>query len=555
MNKFHIGISIFTLLLLAQMAWAAEKFTYTSTDNITFTVTADGLSGIQIGDRQIAQGNWTAQNLEEQLGVGKSKVVAGPLLEKSLQVVDDAHARVVQRQKDLLTTYDYTFANEDVTIKARVENNNSKEDLEVLSFGNLNFSFNSPPHGIMTIGQHPGYRVFHPGFDNRIGGSYATDDSYGVGVSPWKSGWTHTMIKWLGYYWDNARGWCTKNEMGLQYSCQKSVPALGAQTFYLKLCVSVNCDWKHLLEPYKEHYLATFGPLQYTPDHRLMSQSGPASPGGEWVKPGNPLGFHDSRRIDLPDGMQQFAKWNTENLKAAHGLGMIMWAHSGYHKTGQMYRTDFDVLPTQVAQTWPILQKAFDDAGLRFGVATRPGEFTSRFGYEQEITMRFDGLDPTQREMHWKRFKAMIDKGCTVFYVDTFGNDLEDAIAMKYYREKMGPNILTYTEYVTDAILPNSGAYTEIHYGSGKGENASFYFYWYDNHQWEVFHWLQPELVTFCMSRIYPFPEGVTAADMYRWLLKNHFTYAEQDWMVGGIAKEFQPLQDEYVDGKGRWIK
>jgi hypothetical protein len=534
---------------------AAERFTYAGPGHLIYTVTADGLAAITLGDRQIARGSWVAQNLEEGLGVGASKLVAGPLLAKSLAVVDAAHARVVHVQQHLTTTYDYRFAGEDVTIQARVENTHPAETQHVLSFGNLTFTFATPPRGIMPVGQHRGFRVFHPGFDNRIGGSYATDGQYGVGVSPWKTGWTHTMCKWLGFSWDGTRGWCAKNDMALQYSCEKPVAPLGAESFYLKLRVSTTCDWQHLLAPYKAHYLATFGPQQYTPDHRLLSQSSVASPGGEWITPGNPLGFQQHRRIDLPEGMKQFATGNLNALKAANGSGMILWAHSGFHPTGNMYRTDPDVLPAEIEKSWPLLQQAFAADGRRLGVCTRPGEITTRWRPGTEITLRFDGHDPAQREMHWRRLKAMIDRGCTVFYIDTFGNDLEDAVAMQYYRAQMGPEILTYSEYVTDVILPYTGAYTEIHYGGGKGEAATFYLYWYSNHQWEIFHWLQPEVNTFCLSRINSFPEGVTSAHLYRWLLKNHFTYAEQDWRVGGMAKEFQPIQAEYVDAQGRWIK
>ena len=44
--------------------------------------------------------------------------------------------------------------------------------------------------------QAHGLGLCHPSFWSKIGGSYAADGTPGVGISPWKTGWTRTLILW-----------------------------------------------------------------------------------------------------------------------------------------------------------------------------------------------------------------------------------------------------------------------------------------------------------------------------------------------------------------------
>ena len=57
----------------------------------------------------------------------------------------------------------------------------------------LKFTFDRPPTGLMqvqhiTYFQAHGVGLCHPGHWSQIGGSYATDDTIGVGLSPWRTG-------------------------------------------------------------------------------------------------------------------------------------------------------------------------------------------------------------------------------------------------------------------------------------------------------------------------------------------------------------------------------
>ena len=75
----------------------------------------------------------------------------------------------------------------------------------------------------------------------------------------------------------------------------------------MKLRVSPDRDWKHLLAPYREHFLATFGPVRYKADNRWIAT--------DYLnrKPGKPSaatirlhGFHPAgpRRVDRARGVE-----------------------------------------------------------------------------------------------------------------------------------------------------------------------------------------------------------------------------------------------------------
>ena len=97
--------------------------------------------------------------------------------------------------------FDYTFDGEDTIVSARVENNHHTADMNVTGFSGLEFTFSHVPEGLMQE-QHTSYfqahgiSLLHPSRYCPIGGSYARDDSIGIGISPWRTGLARTLILW-----------------------------------------------------------------------------------------------------------------------------------------------------------------------------------------------------------------------------------------------------------------------------------------------------------------------------------------------------------------------
>jgi hypothetical protein len=520
--------------LAASTATADTSFVYKAPSGFSFTITPDGLTAIDLDGKTIAAGKWRTNSPGKSFG-------AGDILAQSMRVTSPTSVRVWQQQQYVTTTFDYIFDGEDLTIKARVENSHLTQTIGIAIFGTLVFTFEHGPTGHMMTGRSPDdISAMHPSHANKIGGSYSIDKGvYGVGMTPINTGFTRAFLCWSGQ---------KSPDRSFRYSAQKAIPPGGADTFWMKMRLSKNTDWHHLLQPYKDHFLATYGPLRYKPDHRFFSQGvlGDES----WRKEGNPLGVQPDRRVDLPQGMKSYCEAQVKRLKLANGQGTLLWAYQGADPRGAMYRTDFDVIPPAVLANFPIGRKIFKDAGMHFGLTARPGEFTYRGTWVHDYTSGIDPADKAYLDTYVRRFKNAIDLGATAFYTDSYGNSLEHAESMKYYRDKIGPNIQTFAEMHCDAMAPNSGFYTEVHYKGGDDPEKAYTLAWIDTNFIDICRWLVGDVGSVVGIRETGPPE---AENVYHWLYRHHLTPLVADWNYGMKEEALGKLQAEYVDEKGNW--
>jgi len=497
-------------LALAAAAWAAMggaaraaqpaqgEFVHQTSAKVAYRVTADGLASITHDRRSIATGSWSVFNAENWFKDGGSgKVQTGKITRKAVAAIAPGHARVVHERGDVTCTTDYRFDGEDVLISARVENRHPSQPLNIVGFSGLTFHFARPPTGVMPV-QHISYfRAHgvgrcHPGSWSRIGGTYGDDGTVGVGTSPWATGITRTLTLWDYDDWSQGRRENVPRRR-LMYFVVSPVPPRGAATFDFRLRISVNRDWKHLLAPYREHFVKTFGPVQYTSDHRWIATDY-LNHSQAAVSPANPYGFHGAhRRIDTDAGAAAFCDKHIAGLKKADGQGVIVWGQGGDDPRGGMYRPDFDVMPPPVEARWPAIAKRLADAGMKLGVCTRPRHMAVRQDWTRDQIIDINPDDDGHRKMIWRRFDTMIKKGCSLFYLDSFGSSFEDVKLMRFLRRKMGPDILTFAEHQCDAILPYSGGYSETSFSLGsKGAPAPHYRLWSGVENWKIYQFLAP---------------------------------------------------------------
>jgi hypothetical protein len=485
--------------LTAVIAAEPANLIYRTDSEVTFEVTSNGLARITFQGRPLAAGEWSAFNAESWFSRGASNgpVRARQFQERTLEVLSRTHAVVRQRKDDLLCVFDYTFAGEDLTISARVENQHQDAPLEVTGFSGLTFAFDRPPTGLFqamhpTYSQAHGIEVCHPSSQTPIGGSWSADDQVGVGFSPWKTGLERTLIL-LDY-----GSWETDKRdhdpvRKLLYFCPAPIPPRGARTFDLRIRVSPNRAWQHLLEPYREHFQNTFGPGRYQADPRWIATDY-LNASQQAISPSNPYGFQGAhRRIDTAEGARAFCDLIIPAIQTNDGQGLIVWGQGGDDPRGGMYRPDFDVLPPEVEAQWTnIIAPRFQAAGVRLGVATRPRDLAVKLDWNQDQIININPDDPGHREMLWRRFDSMMKKGCTLFYLDSFGDSLEDVKLMRWLREKLGPGVRTYCEHQCDAIVPFSRGYSETTLQAEPQDNPPHYRVWSGVGQWEVYRWLCP---------------------------------------------------------------
>jgi hypothetical protein len=548
-------------LILAALALcpqtAGDAFAYKTPRGAEFIVTADGLSSIRIGGRELAKGNWSGWNAEGWFKDGGSgKVRTQKILEKTLEKAGPDRARVRHVREDADFLFEYAFAGEDLTVSGRVENRHASEPLNVTGFSGLEFLFDRVPEGLMYV-QHISYfqahgvGLCHPGPWARIGGSWAADNTAGVGLSPWKTGLNRTLILWDYADWNPDKREKLPRRRPLCFAVG-AVPPRGARTFDFRFRVSPDRGWKHLMEPYRQHFQETFGPLRYKPDYRWIATDYLNHSQGAISKE-NPYGFHGGpRRIDTPEGAKAFCDTVIPVLKENGGQGVIVWGQGGDDPRGAMYRPDFDILPPEVEAQWGTIQSRFKEANLRLGVCTRPRDVAVRLDWKQDQVIDINPDDPGHRAMIWKRFEIMIKKGCTHFYLDSFGNSFEDVKLMAFLREKMGPDILTYGEHQCDAIAPYSGGYSETTLDAEKPGREPSYGIWSGLDNWEVYRWLAPGAQL--ASRLYQVkgkpPETVESPE--RFFYRNRVTplVPLSDIRRAAPLKTVQP---EFLDPSGRW--
>jgi len=561
--------------LLMGQAPAAESLVHVTPDGIAMTVTADGLSHVSLAEKTIAQGGWYAWNAAPAwFGIGEKEVlayggyskglyakVADDIEEKSIEILSKTHATVRHQQANATTTYEYKFAGEDVTIVARIENNHPSAVLDMPAFGGLQFEFANPPEGNMPVWHtsylaHTGVGVFHPSQLNKIGGSYATDGRIGIGVSPLARGIARSLLFWD---YDNWAADARENVpvRWLSYIRPKPIEPGGALTFQMKLRVSKQTDWRHLLAPYKEHFRSTFGKRQYrADDHRLVTVAH-VNRDRQAITSENPYGFHGGfRRLDLEKGMTELCDLLIPALKTAGGQGVIFWGQGGQNSRGAMYRSDFDILPPEVDKNWHILADRFKKANLKLGVCTRPRHLTVREDWTTDRVIDINADDPNHMKLLTGRFEKMIDRGCTMFYLDSFGGSLEDVKTMRHLRNAIGPEIQTYAEHACDALLAYSGIYTETDYyekGTTSWAKENCYVPRTGLKLQEFGRWLLGDIP--CISRRYDIrgtiPEDFESPEQF--FYRNRMTPMIADYVIPRTAEQLGELQRKYIDDKGMW--
>ncbi len=571
-TRVSAGVLAGVLLAVAGVRGQAEdRLVYATPGGPAFVVTAEGLSEIRLGGRVVASGGWYAWNAGPGLfGRGENddplarmghtreacRAAAEAVTAKRIEVLGPDRARVTHEMAGGAAVTEFAFAGEDVTISTRVENLDPDRPVLVPAFGGLRFAFAKPPEGQMRC-WHTSYlraslkNCFHPGQQNKIGGSYAVDGAVGVGTTPLRTGLAQTLQFWDYDDWGKQGG-------PVRWFCDvrlAPIPPGGALTFHTRLRVSASQDWKHLLAPYKEHFLATFGEPRYERDYRLAAVMH-ANRNLEAIGPANPYGFHGGgRRLDTDEGVAALQDMLLEPLRAANGKGVILWGQTGQEPRGGMYRADFDVIPPEVEARWPAWAKRFREAGLEVGVTTRPRHLHVRKDWTRDMTIDINPDDPRHLEMLWARFKRMIDLGCTMFYLDSFGGSFDDVKTMRHLREKMGPGIATYAEHQNDAMAAYSAFYCETDFwaaGTKKGLDEPAYLPRAGLTFMEVVNWMLGPVPT--ITRLYDkhgeIPEGFESSNTF--FYRHRMTPMIADYRLKDLAAELRALQDRFLPGDGR---
>ena len=175
-----------------------------------------------------------------------------------------------------------------------------------------------------------------------------------------------------------------------------------------------------------------------------------------------------------------------------------------------------------------------------------------RSDWKSDEIIAINADDPGHQAMLVRRFQNMMQKGCTLFYLDSFGDDLEHVKLMRVLREKLGPDVLTFCEHQCDAILPYSGGYSETTFHTAKPGQDAGYTVWSGVDNWEIYRWLVPGCQL--AARLYQI-EGKIPADFEpvdHFFYRNHITplLPVSDIQRASVIERLQP---QFLDAGGQW--
>lgn len=496
---------------------------------IVFTVTERGLTSIVRGERLLASGGWEALDLGPVTGRACTPTPGG--------------ARVRHRHERGRVTYTYAFDGEDVVITARFENGLDAPALETLRAGGLTFHYLRKPEGLLWGGGNrdvTSSKMFHPGFWNRIAGSHGTDGTFGVGATPWRTAFHETLLLW-------------HHKRTFHYYERRPLPPGGAQTVRVRLRVSNRTEWQHLMGPYKEFIYANYGRRQYDrPDHRMVGMKVIAA--RPWIEPGNPYGYARARRLDRPGSIEQSMTRLAQLRVSGDSKGCIWWAQGGWDPRGCMFRSDFDVLPPPAQESWPIIDRVFDAHNLQHGVCARPGILTYRVHWTGDNFVGVNPDDPTHVADVVRRFRNMMERGCTLFYVDAFGRRPDEVKLMHKIRDAIGPGPQTFVEHTCDLVLPVSGSYFDLIYkGHPTDPERTYRLRWLNLDFWRKARWLFPETPTVVAANNPDSSSPGYAEQKYHWLWRHGLTPMTHGHGFGIGPEAAKALQAQFLDEEGHW--
>ena len=562
-----LAVTIITVPARAELTETDNGVTY-EFEAVRYVLTPEGLSEVYVDGKQVADGKWTARNATWLFRLGEDAVGFDAVEPADVTVRAENHVRVEHKHREVTVTYDYLFEGEDVLIRARVANHSPDKAVEAVGFGGLRFTWPAPPKGYMPV-MHgsqfraKGVRMMHPGSSATVGGTYAIGEGSGVGTSPANPQLQQTLTLWDYADWTpvdvaKERGQLSRYDLpkrDLKHYVRGTVPPRGALTFSFTLRVSPSTDWEHLLQPYKNWFRETLGPVRYEPVHRpwVMVNSNKSA---QYISETNPYGYHDGlNRLDTERGVAQFCDTIAPLVQKIHGQGVIIWGQQGSETRGCEYRPDFDVLPPETRENWPTLQACFDEADLKLGVTTRPGVDAVRQTWEQDRLIRLVANEPSHVQTLVDRFKNMIKLGCTAFYLDSFGMTYEDVLLMQKIREQLGPDIQTYAEWHCDAMLPFTGFYLHIVYsGETNDDPDAFDIMWIGKDNWEIFRWLVDGRVSSAGRVDDTVYDKIRPGLQYEWMLPRKITPLEQLWRFRESAQVLRDVLPKYIDKSGQWI-
>jgi hypothetical protein len=456
---------------------------------LRLTVADNGDVSLSLEGNPVATGHWSLFRADW-TGLAADQVSIGTLTSSTARQDSATHATITDNYTNAKTTTELQLDGEDLRIKTHLENHDAKLSLKNVAFHGLVFRLAHEGQGTIPsfhssyLAAHGDF-VFHPGLPEPIGVVYAQDGQYGFSAHS-RSEFDRLSLINVNFQKEGT----IPALSNIEFYTRRVVPAGQAVDVDINFRVSRDFSIPHLFEDYKKVYDQHFPKLLYNPDDRTLGECVAADKSA--VSPVNPLGFLGGmRRLDTLAGTWAYIRLAGPPLQNTDALGIIFWAPTGYSEP--MYPPDFDAFPKSVEDNIPALVAGFKKHNLRVGLCARCGDGVTRVEGKEPQMYRLDASNPEQMKTLMARFDHAMKLGFSLFYLDSFGvTNPNDQAILKLVREKVGPDVQLYTEFVTDMSLPYAGHYCEW---------QGTYIRWTNDYQYQGMRYLCPDSTWACLSR------------------------------------------------------
>ena len=442
-------------------------------------------------------------------------------------------------------TIDQTFDNLHVLWTYRVSGYDLSADIAVTNTGNQpfdrfffrlpQFHFSRRPSGTMSCAYGSYYTkdwtaIAHPSTRVPLAVSDAYDDSFAIAIHC-KSHFDRSVL--VNSNWDHN---VIPIDCAPVVYVDQTVAPQSTVHVLLNIRITDKLDLADRVGAYVDDFKKWAGPMRYEPDDRPVVCCYPEST--SWITKTNPLGL--SRRFDYLGGVLDYERLISPMVPYCQGP--MMWQPQGAAIRGVEFRPDFDVWPPNIRQNLPILMSWCSNHGMRPGLQARPLDIVTPLNFTSDTSITLCPEEPSQVKMIETRFTNTIALGAKEFYLDSFGMDLPSYRLMQKLREKIGPNIPTYSEYTSDLMLPISGVY--IQQMNAQGDTR-----WFGVEQVKVMRLLYPDSSFICTSELPDDP--TTGAPALSWddYAKLKYSPDITDNDAAKVAVGLKEMRAKYYDG------
>jgi hypothetical protein len=515
-------------------------------DVLSVTIGANGVERIGlIGQKTVT--------VPRSAGCYREGLIVGRLLPVSSISESAGNVTVTDRFADKTAKYVWSLDGNDLNESIEIQNQSAAPFGEPILIGLPTFSFAADAAGLLPtwdadyVTSHDAY---HPSDWIPLAAQYAYDSTWGLCLHSREYITGQTIFTCS----DPSQLHIPRVADVVLY-VKDTVPPKGSLRFTVTMRLTPQTktvNLSSLLASYLRDYHAIAGPLQYDPDDRPLLEF--AGIDSSYVTAVNPFGYNGpQRRLDLNGGTRLFERMVSRANSVTDGT--IFWQPQGINPRGVEYRPDFDVWPgpvplpngetSDVQANLPNLIQWYLSHHLRFGLCARPADVIVPLNSKADYTIQLDAGDTRRMAELLARFDATAKRGVNLYYLDSFGFDLNSVRIMRQIRARLGRKIPTFSEMTCDLMLPFSGLYTQPEFQHPSSGNTV----WYSAEMLRIFRLLQPRS-SIVMSHI----TNNAGSPLYTpdQMGQAKLTPMVEDFLAPRYVQYFRTVMDKY-QVNGQW--